>query len=362
MAEKKRFSLAAQIGAAVGDASIAALDAQAASPEITPMSERTIENITSEILHYQAVGGDAVVQIGKRLIEAKAMLPHGGWLPWLSEQVNYSERTAQRLMKIARECSNPTALSDLGATKALALLALPTDERAELLEAYDVPNITTRELEDAIRERDEARKRAEALSEQVKTLESHNTDLETRALDYSNENDTLKARVKELESRPVDVAVQVDEKACQKAADEARRATVEEWQQKNSKLDDELKKTEEKLKEAREKLKQSKADAEAGKAAGEELDAARKAQEAAEAEAARLRAELDQVQKAAKPAAVSSDAEISEFKLYFGQAQENINKMRGLLLKVRGREDKTTGEKLTAALNALGDAVKEAAK
>ena len=354
----KSFSLADAVRESVGEASIAAMGAEAPSVD----SERTIENITSEILHYQAVGGDAVIQIGKRLIEAKELLPHGGWLPWLSEQVNYSERTAQRLMKIARECSNPTALSDLGQTKALALLALPDEEQKALLEAYDVPNMSTRELEDAIRDRDAARKQAEILSDQIKTLESHNTELETRALDISNENDDLKARVKELESRPVDVAVQVDEKACQKAADEARRATVEEWQKKTARLDDELKKTEAKLKEAREKLKQSKADSEAGKAAGEELDAARKAQEAAEAEAARLRAELEQAQKAAKAAAVSSDAEISEFKLYFGLAQDNVNKMRGLLLKVRAREDGTTGEKLAAALNALGDAVKEAAK
>lgn len=152
---KSKFSIADQVTTAVGEVSIAAMGTA------DPSQPRTIENITDEILHYQSVGGDAVVQIGKRLIEAKELLPHGGWLPWLSEQVNYSERTAQRLMKIARECSNPTALSDLGATKALALLALPEEERAELLETYDVPNMSTRELDEAIRERDEARKRAE---------------------------------------------------------------------------------------------------------------------------------------------------------------------------------------------------------
>ena len=73
MAEKK-FSLAEQIGAAVGSASIAAMGT---APVQSAMSERTIENITSEIRHYQAIGGDAVVQIGKRLIEAKELLPHG---------------------------------------------------------------------------------------------------------------------------------------------------------------------------------------------------------------------------------------------------------------------------------------------
>ncbi len=330
---------------------LAAEDAQ----ETAMTGERTIEIITGEILHYQAVGGDAVIQIGKRLIEAKEMLPHGGWLPWLSEQVNYSERTAQRLMKIARECSNPTLVSDLGQTKALALLALPDEEQKALLEAYDVPNMSRKELEDAIRERDRAREERAKESERADEAESERDDALQAA-------DALRARIRELESRPVDVAVQVDEKAMQKAADEARRKTVEEWQKKTAKLDEALLKAEAKLKEAKEKAEKSKADAEAGRTASAELEAAKKAEAEAKAESERLREELEKALRAQKAAAVAGDAEVSEFKLYFGLAQENVNRMRGLLLKVRGREDKTTGEKLAAALNALGDAVKEAAK
>lgn len=47
---------------------------------------RSITAITDEIIFYKNVGGQAVIEIGKRLIEAKAQLKHGEWLPWLSEK------------------------------------------------------------------------------------------------------------------------------------------------------------------------------------------------------------------------------------------------------------------------------------
>ena len=86
---------------------------------------RDIEAITAEILNAKRAGGEAILAIGRGLMEAKAMLSHGEWLPWLTEQVEFSESTAQRFMRLAKEWSNPSALTDLGATKALQLLARP---------------------------------------------------------------------------------------------------------------------------------------------------------------------------------------------------------------------------------------------
>ena len=54
-----------------------------------PAEGRTIEAITEEILDAQQKGGEAVLTIGRCLIEAKSMLPHGAWLPWLNEKVSY---------------------------------------------------------------------------------------------------------------------------------------------------------------------------------------------------------------------------------------------------------------------------------
>ena len=55
-----------------------------------PDAVRDIGTITTEILRLKQDAGNAILSIGQRLIEAQAMLPHGEWLPWLTEQVEVS--------------------------------------------------------------------------------------------------------------------------------------------------------------------------------------------------------------------------------------------------------------------------------
>src|SRR5262249_60382448 len=42
------------------------------------------------------------ITAGEALIEAKARVKHGEWLPWLAEHCDLSERTAQGYMRLAR--------------------------------------------------------------------------------------------------------------------------------------------------------------------------------------------------------------------------------------------------------------------
>ena len=130
--------------------------------ESTPVeTERGIETITEEIIFYKNVGGQAVIEIGRRLTEAKAQLKHGEWLPWLREKVEFSETSAQNFMRIAREYGNTHLVGDLGASKALVLLALPASERENFAsekhlvngEEKSVSEMSKRELEEAIRQR-----------------------------------------------------------------------------------------------------------------------------------------------------------------------------------------------------------------
>src|SRR5436190_18335100 len=57
----------------------------------------------------------AYIEAGKILLEKKATLKHGEWLPWLAKNAAAlgfkTDRTAQRLMKLADE--NPTLTTDL---------------------------------------------------------------------------------------------------------------------------------------------------------------------------------------------------------------------------------------------------------
>ena len=143
-----------------------------------PVEGRTIETITDEILDAQRRGGEAILTIGRCLIEAKEMLPHGEWLPWLNEKVAYSERTAQNFMAVARRYSNPQTLADLGMAKALALLALPDSERDEFVQDHNVIDMSARQLKQAIKERDEARKAAEAAKADASAAEQARAKME----------------------------------------------------------------------------------------------------------------------------------------------------------------------------------------
>jgi len=66
------------------------------------------------------------IEAGRLLIEAKAATPHGRWLPWLRENITFSERTAQAYMTVHRRWGrNPQRVADLPLRKALAEAAHP---------------------------------------------------------------------------------------------------------------------------------------------------------------------------------------------------------------------------------------------
>ena len=150
-------------------------------------SVRDIETITGEILSLKQTAGDAILGIGQRLIEAKELLSHGEWLPWLNERVEFSERTATRFMRLAREWTNQTTLSDLGASKALMLLALPEMERDQFISEPHLINgqekvvidMSVRELEKAIRERKDALKALEEANAKATAAEESRAKMET---------------------------------------------------------------------------------------------------------------------------------------------------------------------------------------
>ena len=100
---------------------------------LSSMRQRTIEVVTEEAREAKAQITPGFLDLGARLNEAKEMLQHGEWLPWLEREMQFSERTAQKFMALAREYEgNPQLASDLGSEKAFALLALPKEEREEI--------------------------------------------------------------------------------------------------------------------------------------------------------------------------------------------------------------------------------------
>ena len=232
---------------------------------LAPKEGRDIEVITREILDAKRRGGEAILTIGRCLTEAKQAIPHGEWLPWLNERVELSERAAQRFMRLSREWSNPTALSDLGATKALALLALPADERDQFIETHNVVDMSARQLEQAIKDRDEARKAAETAQAEASAAEQARAKMEedmkllnarlSGAQEDREQAAQAVAQLAELKEKPVEVAVEtvVDPEAIEKARAEA----VAEMQEKLDKAREAKKRAEDKQKIAEEALEQA---------------------------------------------------------------------------------------------------------
>jgi hypothetical protein len=72
---------------------------------------------------------DHAMRCGDLLIEAKAQVSHGGWLPWLEGQCGFSFRTAQAYMRLARNRAHLEAqpVAHLGVREAIALLAEPRE-------------------------------------------------------------------------------------------------------------------------------------------------------------------------------------------------------------------------------------------
>lgn len=266
---------------------------------------RGIEVITAEIRFFKRQAAESIVEIGLRLIEAKEQLNHGEWLPWLRDEVDFSDVSAQRYMRLAREYGKSVTVTDLGASKALILLGLPASERDEFIaekhevngEEKSVSEMTRKELEQAIRERDEARRAAEDAqkrnSMQAEALRKANEEAgkaieraeeaEQTVREFSEENVQLtdeiaaaKERIRELEERPVEVAVEVKDASAEQleaARAEAKSAAEKEFEQKLAEEREKAKtvalKLNEKLHEANEKLKAAAEDGEKEKLAAE---------------------------------------------------------------------------------------------
>ena len=336
----------------------------------TALETRPIEVITAEICFYKQQAGAAFIEIGRRMNEAKAQLSHGEWLPWLEEKVEFSTVMAQRFMRLAREYENTSPVTHLGTAKALALLALPVSERDEFIAEKHVVNgvektveeMSKRELEQAIKERDAAVQRATDAESAVKELERAVEEADGRAKGYEMkleqvnaqaaedmkkaEADLREARVQleELQNAPSTVAVEtVVDKAAISAAEEAVR-----------------KETEAKLKTKIEKAEKAKENAEKAKSKAEQdLAALKVAQQEATAIAEREKQTLyAQVQHLKKQLAVASSSEMTIFKLHFEQCQNSINKMVDCVNLMKDAGDGEGSEKLKAAFLTLMEAGK----
>lgn len=310
---------------------------------------RSIEIITSEILFYKAQAGGAILEIGRRLIEAKKQLSHGEWLPWLEEKVDFSPRSAQRFMKLAEgyaeKCDTVTLL---GARKALALLALEDSEREEFLgethmvdgEEKTAQDMSAEELEQAIRELEKAQREAKELRTRVEQLEGQGHVYEAK----------LASAGVEAEKARADAV----------AAEDARKKMAEDMKITKASLKDQTAEAKKRATEA-DRLRQELAEL---KAKPVEVAVREPTEEELEKLTApaveKVRAESQEQMRRLKKQLAAADPDTAAFKVLFEAWQEAYGKMMAALERVAGT-DAGKADKLRSAVRAALERM-EAAK
>lgn len=328
----------------------------------TPPEDKPLDLITEEILFYKRQAGGAIIEIGKRLLEAKSQLSHGEWLPWLREKVDISERRAQDFMRIAREYSKSAEIADLGASKALALLALPESERAEFASGTHLVNgaeksvseMTAKELKTAIEERDKARREAEEQKAAAEAAEASRAKMEQDMrqlkglLDAARDNEREKAGALEaaerelqaLRTRPVEVAVETRD-ASPEQLSAARAEGIRQGKAEAEKAGKRsLSEAEERVQKLRKELEQARREA---KEANVRLQQAR--EEARQAS--------ERTREPGKLDALVSSENMMKFGVLFQSTQEMVNRLADAV----EREKPENQKKMRAALRALADAI-----
>lgn len=168
---------------------------------------------------------------------------------YCEQETGFSRMNVYNYIRVAEKLPQDFVNSSLqiGVKKLTLLAKLSDEERTELAENIDLESTTVKELKAKIdilqNERDRAMKSNAEASHQVFMADK-------KVLEMKNKVTQLEAEIKELENRPIEVAVETDSKEVANLKDAMRRVDLD-WSEKYSKLE------EDSLKDRRELLQKA---------------------------------------------------------------------------------------------------------
>lgn len=168
---------------------------------------------------------------------------------YCEKETGFSRMNVYNYIRVAEKLPQDFVNSSLqiGVKKLTLLAKLSDEERTELAENIDLESTTVKELKAKIdilqNERDRAMESNAEASHQVFVADK-------KVLEMKNKVTQLEAEIKELESRPIEVAVETDSKEVANLKDAMRRVDLD-WSEKYSKLE------EDSLKDRRELLQKA---------------------------------------------------------------------------------------------------------
>lgn len=231
---------------------------------------------------------------------------------YCEQETGFSRMNVYNYIRVAEKLPQDFVNSSLqiGVKKLTLLAKLSDEERTELAENIDLESTTVKELKAKIdilqNERDRAMESNAEVSHQVFMADK-------KVLEMKNKVTQLEAEIKELESRPIEVAVETDSKEVANLKDAMRRVDLD-WSEKYSKLE------EDSLKDRRELLQK-----------------AEQAEKDKQDKLSQLRAELDRTKAEyekklsgkADTAPVQDDKAI--FKAYLSTAVDSVTRLVGFV-------------------------------
>ena len=379
------------VGGPPATAGDAPLQDSGKTPDILAAEIRTIKSQTGKMVL------NASIEVGRRLTEAKAKLPHGSWGEYLKNEVDYSPSQAQNLMRVFREYGSDQqslfggeaksqTFGRLTFSQALSLLVIPDeDEREKFVLENDVEHMSVRELNEALKARDEAeekavaaedearrlRQEAERLQEQLtgqaqayeakltsagaeadqaraaakaaqdaldkqkdkaQRLQDALSEANTSAQAAEEEHVRLTQELEELRNRPAE--------ADTAAVEAARQAAIAEMTEKVNKAKDAKKKAEEKRKAAEESLEAAQKELAELKAKGPEVrELTQEEKDALTAEAVeRIKAENAERMQALEKQLSKADPDTTTLMVLFKGWQETYTKMWETLHRIEAAD------------------------
>ena len=351
------------------------------SNEVTRTADQVAADINKVKLNLAVAVVVSSIEIGRLLLEAKALVPHGEWGAWLAANVDFSESKAQSLMRRYKEFGDGqidmiTGTSDLDFFSFLsdsqmdALLALPKPERREFVEEHreelESGDMSVRDMKVEIAKlKSENEAKTEALERATRNLEIREKDcnelnamLDEERRKHAHEPMVQETIVYQPSPEKIEEIRAAEEKRMRGELEAARAAVVKEYEGKLTAAE-------------REKAKAVKEVSEKAKDAGElheklkKIDAAHKADMeklAAEHEKAMAEAE-EKLKKQAKASTAGADGNVVRIQIALEDFKRNLSAVSSVLgqMRAEGEEQAAKADKLQAKVEKiLGSLIAEA--
>ena len=318
--------------------------------EITSIQERATEQLTIEVntiyQQMEAIGNiglQLAAEAGERLIEIKGRLAHGEFESWCKDNLTFSKRKAENMMRWSQKCKDENSIfsktqtfTDLGISKVWALLAAPEDVAEEVIKE-GASDMSVRELQEEI-------SRLKLEKEKVEGL----------------------ARATEEEQANLEEEIEILKRQLEEARRESERKSEEENSQSTAEAEEEIAQLKDALGKAienhakiKEKLKKEKENTD--KKIDEAISQARaEAQKEAEAKTSKsledIRKKYEESQsvinKLQTALANSENKALAIFKVKSDLLQESFNSCLASIEDVAA-EDQEKGDKMKAALRQI---------